>query len=68
MPAARSSNVAANELHFASEFDFANPSGILRHIVPWLHAIFSQATLLKGGCPLRLSFAHLLFLSSRSLY
>ena len=43
-------------------------SVILRHIVLWHHTIFSQASLLKGGCPLRLSFAHLLFLSSRILY
>ena len=30
--------------------------------------MFSQASLLKGGCPLRISFAHLLFQSSRILY
>ena len=40
---------------------------ILRHIAPWHHTIFSPS-LLKGGRPLRLSFAHLLVLSGRILY
>ena len=35
---------------------------------PSHHPILSQASLLKGGCPLRLSFAPLLFLSRRILY
>ena len=39
-----------------------------RHIVTWHHTILSQASLLKGGCPLSLSFAPLLFLSSRILH
>ena len=33
-----------------------NPSGVLRHNVAWPHTICSQVPL-KGGYPLRLSFA-----------
>ena len=42
-----------------------------RHVVLWHHTILSQASLLKGGCPLRLSFALLpcyLISLSLSLY
>ena len=38
------------------------------HGVPWLHTTFSHASLLKRGCPLRISFAHVPFLSGRILY
>ena len=40
----------------------------LRHVVLWHRTIFTWASLLKGGCPLRHSFAHLLFVSNIILY
>ena len=62
---ARLTGRQAERRRFLSGCNHTQASYHLAH--PLVITIYSQASLLKGGCPLRISFAHLLVLSSRIL-